>query len=128
MTASPHRSRTSSFEVVVTAMLAGCLAGAAIGGTVGALTRRSEPWEIGLLAAVLLLAGCVVGGLGGTAWCVARRRRRAAPAAPAEPGVATLPPPDDTRPGWRVDPAGVRRMWDGERWTDHVWSDRRRST
>jgi hypothetical protein len=132
MTVPPARSPASSFEVVVTAMLIGCLAGAGAGAAVGALTRRSEPAEVGLLAAVALLAGCVAGGLVGTAWCVARRRRRVAselPVAPAAPGVATLPPPDDRRPGWRDDPAGAgRRLWDGEHWTQHVWADRRRST
>jgi hypothetical protein len=85
-----------------------------------------------LLAAVALLAGCVAGGLVGTAWCMARRLRRVErelPVPPAAPSVATLPPPDDRRPGWRDDPAGGgRRLWDGEHWTQHVWSDRRRST
>jgi Protein of unknown function (DUF2510) len=132
MTVPPHRSSASSFEVVVTAMLIGCLVGAGIGATVGALTRESEPAEIGLLAAVGLLGGCVAGGLMGTAWCVARRRRRAAqplPVPPAGPTVERLPPPDDRRPGWHADPAGTgRRLWDGERWTQHVWSDRGRST
>jgi len=132
MTVPLARSPASSFEVIVTTMLIGCLAGAGAGATVGALTRRSEPAEIGLLAAVALLAGCVAGGLLGTAWCVARRRHRAAPALPvppAAPSVVTLPPPDDRRPGWRDDPAGSgRRLWDGEHWTQHVWADRRRST
>ncbi len=129
MTVPPARSPASSFEVVVTAMLIGCLAGAAAGAGVGMLTRRSEPAEIGLLAAVALLAGCVVGGLAGTAWCVVRRRRRVAPEPPVPPSVATLPPPDDRRPGWRDDPAGSgRRLWDGEHWTQHVWADRGRST
>ena len=133
MNVPPARSPASAFEVVVTAMLIGCLAGAAAGAAVGALTRRSEPAEVGLLAAVALLAGCVAGGVAGTAWCVARRWRRVAReppvVPPGPPPVATLPPPDDRRPGWRDDPAGAgRRLWDGEHWTQHVWADRRDST
>jgi hypothetical protein len=62
---------------------------------------------------------------------VARRRRRdpAGPTAPVAPLIASFPPPDDRRPGWRADPAGTgRRLWDGEHWTQHVWSDRRGPT
>ena len=131
MTVSPHRSPASAFEIVVTAMLIGCIAGGGVGAAVGALTRSSEPAEIGLLASVALLAGCVVGAILGTAWCVARSRRRIGrdvPVEPAAPSVAALPPPDDRRPGWRTDPVGSgRRLWDGEHWTQHVWSDRGRS-
>jgi hypothetical protein len=134
MTVPPARSPASSFEIIATAMLLGCLAGAAAGGAIGVLGDR-EPVDTGLLAAVGLLGGCVLGGLMGTAWCVVRRRRRkrseqatlAAP--PATPVIATLPPPEDRRPGWRTDPAGSgRRLWDGERWTPHVWGDRHRPT
>jgi hypothetical protein len=132
MTVPPYRSHASSFEVVVTAMLIGCLAGAGAGTAIGALVRRTEPAETVLLASVSLLAGCLGGALLGTAWCVVRRHRRA-PAArpdpPVAPSVAELPPPDDRRPGWRADPAGTgRRLWDGEHWTQHVWTDRQRST
>jgi hypothetical protein len=35
------------------------------------------------------------------------------------------PPPDSGEPGWYTDHAGARRYWDGERWTEIVWRDRR---
>jgi hypothetical protein len=131
MTVPPARSAASSFEVVVTAMFIGCLLGGGAGAAAGALGDR-EPADIGLLAAVGLLGGCVAGGLLGTVWCVVRGRRRkrtALAAPPATPVIATLPPPEDRRPGWRADPAGDgRRLWDGEHWTQHVWGDRGHST
>lgn len=34
------------------------------------------------------------------------------------------PPPDSGEPGWYRDQAGVRRYWDGERWTEIVWRER----
>jgi hypothetical protein len=35
------------------------------------------------------------------------------------------PPPDSGEPGWYTDHAGARRYWDGERWTEIVWRERR---
>lgn len=35
------------------------------------------------------------------------------------------PPPDGGEPGWYKDQAGARRYWDGERWTEIVWRERR---
>lgn len=35
------------------------------------------------------------------------------------------PPPEGGEPGWYPDAEGVRRYWDGERWTEIVWRDRR---
>ena len=35
------------------------------------------------------------------------------------------PPPDSGEPGWYKDRTGVRRYWDGERWTEIVWRERR---
>jgi hypothetical protein len=34
------------------------------------------------------------------------------------------PPPDGGEPGWYTDHEGVRRYWDGERWTEIVWRER----
>lgn len=34
------------------------------------------------------------------------------------------PPPEGGEPGWYKDQAGVRRYWDGERWTEIVWRER----
>jgi Protein of unknown function (DUF2510) len=34
------------------------------------------------------------------------------------------PPPDGGEPGWYSDHEGVRRYWDGERWTEIVWRER----
>jgi len=57
----------------------------------------------------------------------------AAPAVAAPDHAATLvdhppppPPPDSGEPGWYKDQAGVRRYWDGERWTEIVWRERSR--
>ena len=55
-----------------------------------------------------------------------------APEAPAEPDHAAAmvehppppPPPEGGEPGWYKDQAGVRRYWDGERWTEIVWRER----
>lgn len=38
------------------------------------------------------------------------------------------PPPDGGEPGWYQDHTGVRRYWDGERWTEIVWRERRGRT
>lgn len=35
------------------------------------------------------------------------------------------PPPEGGEPGWYNDQTGVRRYWDGERWTEIVWRERR---
>jgi hypothetical protein len=35
------------------------------------------------------------------------------------------PPPEGGEPGWYTDHEGARRYWDGERWTEIVWRDRR---
>jgi hypothetical protein len=58
-----------------------------------------------------------------------------APPAPEAPGpdhAAALvdhppppPPPEGGEPGWYKDHEGVRRYWDGERWTEIVWRERR---
>ena len=34
------------------------------------------------------------------------------------------PPPEGGEPGWYTDHAGVRRYWDGERWTEIIWRER----
>lgn len=34
------------------------------------------------------------------------------------------PPPEGGEPGWYKDQTGVRRYWDGERWTEIVWRER----
>ena len=34
------------------------------------------------------------------------------------------PPPEGGEPGWYTDHEGVRRYWDGERWTEIVWRER----
>jgi hypothetical protein len=54
------------------------------------------------------------------------------PEAPPEPEHAAAlvdhppppPPPAGGEPGWYKDQAGVRRYWDGERWTEIVWRER----
>jgi len=34
------------------------------------------------------------------------------------------PPPGSGEPGWYTDSTGMRRYWDGERWTEIVWRER----
>jgi Protein of unknown function (DUF2510) len=61
----------------------------------------------------------------------ARRGGASHPA--AEPTSTLALPPDGpgSAPGWYPDPEppagaeGVRRLWDGERWTEHRWAPRR---
>jgi hypothetical protein len=44
-----------------------------------------------------------------------------------EPEPEAAPPPGE-EPGWYPDPAqdGLRRYWDGQAWTEHVWRGRAR--
>jgi hypothetical protein len=54
----------------------------------------------------------------------------APPAGEPEPAATLVehapppPPPGSGEPGWYTDSAGVRRYWDGERWTEIVWRER----
>lgn len=134
--------------VVITTI---ALLGAAGGAYVG---NREAPDATGVSVS-LAVFGLGLGGLVGVLvsgwWRPPPRPRAPAEAistteftarAPAEPAAAPPvaerehtaelvdhppppPPPDSGEPGWYKDHDGVRRYWDGERWTEIVWRERR---
>ncbi|MBE2319576.1 DUF2510 domain-containing protein [Solirubrobacter sp. CPCC 204708] len=136
--------------VIATIALLGAAGGVYFG-------NREAPDEVGV-AASLGLAGLGLGGLVGvlvSGWWKPPRKPPAA-AEPSEPSTTTEftahaesepeeaapaaheaalvdhppppPPPDSGEPGWYKDQEGVRRYWDGERWTEIVWRERRTRT
>ena len=132
--------------VIVTVALLGAAGGAYLG-------NRVAPDAMGV-AASLAVAGLGLGGLLGvlvsgwwrppakppaaegpsgrrdTTEFTAHAEDEAEPA-PADRPAALVehppppPPPDSGEPGWYKDHTGVRRYWDGERWTEIVWRERR---
>ncbi|WCB96239.1 hypothetical protein DSM104299_04996 [Baekduia alba] len=108
----------------------GAAIGAVAGGALGLLLDSAVATALLALAGGLLVVALVA--------AVPDRKPRAPaaprPAHPVATPTATLavpPPGPDAPPGWYPDPdpegdpnAGVRRLWDGERWTEHRWAPR----
>jgi hypothetical protein len=107
----------------------GALIGAVAGGALGLVLD-------GILATVLL---AFAGALLVIALVTAmpdrpQREHRDTPhpsPPPTEPTTSLAVPPlgPSSPPGWYPDPdpgttPGVRRLWDGERWTEHRWAPR----
>ena len=125
-----HLHRQSRLPPVRT-LLPGAAIGAAAGAAAGLL--------LGGVIAIVLLA--LAGALLVVALIAAlpdRRQRREPPPSPhPSPPAATptttlaVPPPGpDAPPGWYPDPdppletPHIRRLWDGDCWTEHRWAPR----
>ena len=106
----------------------GVLLGAIAGTVLGFLTSSTQLFLPVLLALLCAMLGAVIGVLEAE-----RRLRRPIPAPEPEPAPPAAPlhlaPPEAAPdiPAWLTDPEdGERkRLWDGERWTAHVWAPRR---
>jgi hypothetical protein len=110
-------------------VLPGALLGAAAGAAVGAAPGGVLAIALLALAGALLVVALI-------AALPDRRPPAPHPAPPQSTPTTTLAVPapgPDAPPGWYPDPdpppgepggPGVRRLWDGERWTEHRWAGR----
>jgi Protein of unknown function (DUF2510) len=112
-------------------VLPGALLGGAAGAALGILLDGVVATALLALAGALLVVALI-------AALPDRRQPKPPPPAPhpAPPQstptttLAVPPPGPDAPPGWYPDPdpplgaPAVRRLWDGERWTEHRWAPR----
>jgi hypothetical protein len=124
-----HVHRRSPLPPVRT-VLPGAAIGAAAGAAAGFLLGGVVAIVLLALAGALLVVGLVA--------ALPDRRERpepppahhAPPAATPTTTLAVPPAGPDAPPGWYADPdppletPDIRRLWDGERWTEHRWAPR----
>jgi hypothetical protein len=109
---------------------------AVVGAVGGGVAGHALAPDVQGVVASLALAGFGLGGMIGVIFGGGWRSPKPAVEPQPEPEPVTVaepepepepepPPPEDSEPGWYTWPDGSRRFWDGERWTAHVWRERR---
>jgi hypothetical protein len=110
------------------------VAGAVGGGVAGHIVAPDIPGVVGSLALAGFGLGGALGVMFGGGWRSPKppvEIEEPQPEPEIEPVVAEPepepdpPPPSNEEPGWYELADGQKRFWDGERWTAHVWRERR---